>query len=53
MTAKAEHAPPVALAYLEPTAPRDPYLAKNVPAFADKNGRPVQGTLTNRLKEQE
>jgi hypothetical protein len=53
MTAKAEYAPPVALAYLEPTAPRDPYLAKNLPALADKNGRRVEGTLTNRLKEQE
>jgi hypothetical protein len=52
-TAKAEYAPPVALAYLEPTVPCDPYSVKNAPAFADKNGRSIQGTLTNRSMEQE
>jgi hypothetical protein len=51
ISAKAQYTPPVTLAYLEPTAPRDPY---SVPAaLADKNGRPVQGTLTNRAKEPE
>jgi hypothetical protein len=53
VTAKATFAPPVALAYLEPTVPRDPQLANNTPAVADKNGRAVQGTLTGRSKEQD
>jgi hypothetical protein len=48
MSAKAELAPPIAIARLEPTAPRDPYYATNAPALANQNGRPVPGTLTNR-----
>ena len=53
MTAKAQYAPPVALAYLEPALPRDPCLAKDAPALADKNGRPVKGTLTGRSREEQ
>jgi hypothetical protein len=45
MEAKAKLGPPVALAYLEPSLPSDPYLAKN--------GRSVSGTLTNRPKDGE
>ena len=53
MSAKAKLAPPVAFAYLEPALPRDPFLAKDAPIFADKNGGSVSGTLTNRTKDQD
>jgi hypothetical protein len=48
MTAKAQFAPPVAFAYLEPTLPRDPFLEKNAPVLVDKSDRMVPGALTNR-----
>ena len=53
MSARAEFAPPVTFAYLEPAVPRDPFSVKNDPLLADKNSRPVPGTLTNRAKERE
>jgi hypothetical protein len=53
MSAKAEFAPPVAFAYLEPTLPRDPSLTKSAPVLVDKNVPSVPGTLTNRPKKQE
>jgi hypothetical protein len=52
MTAKADHAAPVALAYVEPVLPRDPYRSDDGPTLADQNGRPVRGTLTGQSKEQ-
>ena len=37
MTAKAIYGPPISFAYLEPSLPRDPYFAKNLPALVDQN----------------
>jgi hypothetical protein len=53
MSARAELAPPIAIAYLEPTVPLDPSLAKNAPVLVDHNGPPVPAKLTNRPNEQD
>ncbi|HWY86003.1 MAG TPA: hypothetical protein VNX28_04720 [Gemmataceae bacterium] len=53
MSAKAQYGPPVAIAYLEPTLPRDPFLAASTPSFADKNVGSVPGTLTNRPRDKD
>ena len=38
MTAKAVYGPPVSFAYLEPSLPRDPYFARNLPALVEHDG---------------
>jgi hypothetical protein len=51
MSARVDFASPVAFAYLEPTMPKDPFLAENPPVLVDKNGPSVPGTLTNRVSD--
>lgn len=48
VAAKAEYAPPVTLAYMEPTPPNTPLHKQNAPVIVDHDAPKVPGTLTNR-----